>query len=194
VGAACAAGLGVAVALAAPAVSTGCQTHQCDSDQIDLSYDGGLDGEDLVPLVPDSGLVLWQSSQFTATNDNPAPAWLSFPGQMTYFFIFPKYFTPLQPPVAYVSTVQSPDPTGGPAFVLAGGQLAEINDVGAFAAFQYGFNITNATCAYYYLYVSVLGTYTPPDQPAPVDAGEETASDAAGDVAADTSGDAGAAD
>jgi hypothetical protein len=155
--------LGVACAFAAPAVTTtACTTHQCDSNWTNIDQStGGFVGE-LQPLGP--GTAFWESSALDGT-------WIDFPGQQTYFFTLPAYFTPTQPPIAFVSTGPNPnDPVdaGGATYVLAGGQLAEL---GGFN--QYGFNITNATCAEYYLYVSVTGDYNPPPPapPAAEDAG-----------------------
>jgi hypothetical protein len=153
---ACTTALGVACLFAAPAVTTtACTTHQCDSDFVNTQPDAGGPSGDLQPYGP--GTVLWESAPF---ND----AWLPFPGERTYFFEFPAGFAALQPPSAWVATDPNPIANGnsGATIVHGAGQLAEIND-GIFG----GFKITNSTCAGYFLYVSVVGTYNPPPAPAP---------------------------
>jgi len=151
--------LGVACAFAAPAVTTtACTTHQCDTLWVNIDQSTGGFVGDVQPLG--DGTFFWESSPISGT-------WIDYPGMRTYFFTLPAFFVPLQPPVAYVATDPNPDaPDGGVgSYVLASGQLAEL---GGFN--QYGFNITNGTCAEYYLYVYVVGYFvTPP--PAADDAG-----------------------
>ena len=150
--------LGVACLLAASsATTTACTTHACDSDYVNTIPDGGSSG-DLQMIGP--GTAMWESSPFEGT-------WLDFPGERTYFFEFPPYFNALQPPETWVATDPNPYANGnsGATLVPAAGQLTEIND-----GINGGFKVTNATCAEYYLYVSVFGTYQPPPPPAAGDA------------------------
>jgi hypothetical protein len=158
-GGACVTALGVACAFAAPAVTTtACTTHQCDSLWVNIDDNTGGFVGDVQPLG--DGTFFWESSPMNGT-------WIDYPGMRTYFFTLPGNFEPLQPPVAYVATGANPDsPDGGDgsSYVLASGQLAEMGGYG-----QYGFNITNSTCAEYYLYVYVVGRFPP--APAADDAG-----------------------
>jgi len=151
--------LGVVCAVAAPtATTTGCTTHQCDSDFVNIDQSTGMFIGDLEPLG--TGTATWESSPIDGT-------WINYPGMRTYFFSLPPYFTPLGPPLAYVATGPNPDDpvdAGGATYVLASGQLAEFSGY-----VNGGFLVTNGTCAGYYLYVSVNGTYDPP--PGPGDAG-----------------------
>ena len=153
----CLAALGIACALAAPAVTTGCTTHQCDSDFVDINQSTGMNIGDV--QASGTGFALWESSPFDGT-------WIDFPGQRTYFFTLPAGFVAVQPPTAWVATDLNPNPSGGATIVLGGGQLAEISNVGG----NGGFLITNGTCAEYYLYVSVLGIYAPAGPTSPADA------------------------
>lgn len=161
-GSACLVSLAVAAAFAAPAFTTACTTHQCDSDfvNIDQATDASV-GE--LEMLDDAGLALWESSPVDGT-------WIDYPGQRTYFFSLPPFFTPLQPPVALVSTNPAPNEPGdgGGNYTLAAGQLAVF---GPFV--NGGFLVSNQSCAEYYLYISVLGTYAPPAPapPPPDDAG-----------------------
>ena len=76
------------------------------------------------------------------------------------------------------------------AYVEASGQLAEFSQSGPF-----GFKVTNATCAHYYLYVSVVGTVAPTLPPTPVvDAGDDGSDDASGDAPSDALGEGGQTD
>lgn len=156
IGGGCLAALALAGAYAAPALTTGCTTHQCDSDFVNIDQSTGMTIGDLQVLP--GGEAIWESSPIDGT-------WIDYPGQRTYFFGLPQGFVPRQPPVAYVATGPTPDqPDASSTYVQASGQLAEL---GSFV--NGGFLITNATCAEYWLYVSVAGTYAPP--PAPDDAG-----------------------
>ena len=125
-------------------------------------------------LNPDTGLVLWESNPEDGT-------WYDFPGAETYFFELPPGFQLVDGPYAWESIDPNPEaPDAGGNFVPAAGQLTE------FAAFvNGGFEVTNATCAHYYLRVSMLGTIPVPPPPVPTDAGN----DAPADAPADTSGD-----
>jgi hypothetical protein len=156
--------LGVAgVFAASSAATTACTTHQCDSDFVNIDQSTGMFVGDMQPGL-NPGTVFWESSPLDGT-------WIDFPGERSYFFSLPPYFTPISPPQAWVATTpNAADSDGGGTYVQAGGQLAEY---GAFV--NGGFIITNATCAEYYLYVSVQGTYNPPPAPAPAadDAGAD---------------------
>ena len=157
-GGACVTALGVACVFAAQATTTGCTTHQCDSDFVNIDQSTGMFVGDIQP-------GFWESSPFDGD-------WIDFPGERTYFFSLPQYFTPNSPPEAWVATApDATDPDGGATYVQAGGQLAEF---GRFV--NGGFFVTNATCAEYYLYVKVSGTYAPPPTPGP-----EAGDDASGD-------------
>jgi hypothetical protein len=183
-GAACVTALVVAVALLAPTASTGCTTHQCDPYFFPPAGTPPPTG-DVQMLYADTGLVLWES--------NPEDSdWYDFPGQETYFFELPPGFQLLDGPYVWVSIDQNPEaPDAGGNLTPAAGQLAYIaNFVNG------GFEITNATCAEYYLRVSALGTIPVPPPPAPIDAGDDASTDAPTDVPVDASGDgdAGAGD
>ena len=134
--------------------TTACTTHQCDSLWVNIDQSTGGFVGDVQPLG--DGTFFWESSPMTGT-------WIDYPGMRTYFFTLPAYFEPLQPPAAYVGTganPNSPDGGDGSSYVPASGQLAELGGYNQFNN-QYGFNITNATCAEYYLYVYVVGHFTP---------------------------------
>lgn len=148
-GSACLAGVGITVAVAASSAATGCTTHQCDTDFVDIDQSTGTSVGELQVLSP--GVALWESSPV----DGPL---IDFPGQRTYLFTLPPGFQPLSPPLPYVAT----DPNAGTS-VVAAGQLAQIAPYAAAQPGQTSFNITNATCAEYYLYVSILGTVPPAD-------------------------------
>jgi hypothetical protein len=156
------AGLGLAVAIAAPSAATGCTTHQCDEDYIDLDPPdaAGLVGN--LETFTNTDFAIWESSPV----DGP---WINFPGQMTYFFELPQYFTPGTQPQVWIATDPIPDDLdGSPTTVPAAGQLAEM-----FAYVNGGFKITNGSCVRYYLYITIPGTYSPPPPPAPDDAGAD---------------------
>ena len=161
VGSACVTVLVVACALAAPAGTTGCTTHQCDTPPL-LP---GPPGSDFHTFAGD--LVLWESSPAEGT-------WIPFPHEQTYSFALPGYFVPLNPPQAWISTGAAlGDPTSGATTVPAAGQLTEIATFDTIfpdggPPFQI-FNVTNGTCADYYLSVSVLGWFPPPSSDAGTD-------------------------
>jgi len=155
-GGACIAVLGATCAFAASsALTTACTTHQCDTNSTNFDSSVG----DVRPIAP--YLFVWESSPMDGT-------WIDFPGMQSYYFQFPPNFVPLELPVAYVATAANPDdPDGGDgAYVLASGQLAEFNGYNCC-----GFRINNASCAEYYLYVSVVGTFVTPPAPAADEAG-----------------------
>jgi hypothetical protein len=161
-GGTCLAGLGLACAYALSAATTGCTTHQCDTDFVNLD-------------PPDASVLVGNVQTFTGTNyaiweSSPLEGpWIDFPGQMTYFFELPQYFLPSTQPQVWLGTDPIPnDPDASPTTVNAAGQLAEM-----FAYVNGGFKITNGTCAEYYLYVTIQGTYSPPAPPAPDDAGAD---------------------
>jgi hypothetical protein len=180
VGSACFVGLCVAVAVAAPAATTGCTTHQCDSDFVNIDQSTGVSVGQVQILGPgpEPGVenALWESSPFDGT-------WIDFPGQRTYFFGLPPGFAPTGLPMAYVATDPAPNDvdggvvtatcggetitnSGGGTYVIAAGQLAQF---GAFV--NGGFLVGNGTCACYFLYISIPGTFTPPAPPPSNDAG-----------------------
>jgi hypothetical protein len=150
---------GIACAIAASgATTTACTTHQCDSDFVNIDQAAGTFVGELEPPV--NGVTTWVSGPFDGE-------WIDFPPERTYFFSLPQYFTPIGPPLPYVGTGADPtNPDSGQTYVLAGGQLAEF---GAYV--NGGFLVTNATCAEYYLWVSVPGSYEPPAPAAADDAG-----------------------
>jgi hypothetical protein len=172
-GGACLTALGVACAFAAPAVTTtACTTHQCDTNSTNFDSTVG----DVRELAP--GLYVWESSPMDGT-------WIDFPGMQSYYFQFPAGFQPLGLPAAYVATTPDPDdPEGGQGvYVPASGQLAELNGYNCC-----GFRITNDSCAEYFLYVSVLGTFVAAPAPPADDAGDAGA-DEAGDAGSGEAGD-----
>jgi hypothetical protein len=185
-GSACVAAVGVAVALAAPAVTTGCETNQCNPEYINTVPDAGVASGYFRTLDPATGLTRWESVPVDGT-------WDDFPGGAIYFFGFGgSNFEAVEAPLPYVSTDPIPyaaDASG--AYVQAGGQLAELSSAN-FSSLD-GFKVTNSTCAHYYLYVSVLGIIPPPaPAPPPADAGTDAPGDAPADASAD--GDAGTGD
>lgn len=192
VGWACLATLGVGVALVAPTATTGCQTHQCDFEFISTIPDGGFvsAGSDVVTLDPATGYSLWESSPIEGE-------WRDFPGNAMYGFGWGGFnFRPIGPPSALVATDPSPYAAdAGGTYVVAGGQLAEFSQSGLVTyadgtQVAGGLNVENATCAHYYVYVSVYGIVPPPQPPPPPpDAGNDTGTDAPGDASGD--GDAG---
>ena len=164
VGGALVVGLGLTCAVAAPAGNLGCTpTNQCDVPP----FAGGPPGSTFTTL--ESGLVVWESSPL-------AGPWATFPHQQTYDYALPPNFVPSQPPVAWVSTQPDVgDPASGATLVLTTGQLALISPYDTITPdggppFT-DFNIQNGTCADYFLYVSVVGTFTPP--PVSDDAGAD---------------------
>jgi hypothetical protein len=161
VGGLCLGALGVAAALSVPAATTGCTTHQCDSDFVNIDQSTGTLIGDVTVLDPQTGAAVWESSPIDGT-------WIDFPGQRTYFVALPPYFAPGPGlPSAWIATGPTPDQVDASStYVQGGGQLAEF---GPFV--NGGFLVTNASCAYYYLYISVPGTYSPPPAPAPGDGG-----------------------
>lgn len=139
--------LAVAFATSA-ALTTACTTHQCDTNFTNIDQSTGTTVGGVSYVDPTTGLVLWESSPVEGT-------WIDFPGEQTYYFGLPPNFTPLLPPSAYVATDPAPyeQDSGGGTSTIASGQLAEFGGYG-----NGGFVVTNATCAHYYLYVSVWGT------------------------------------
>jgi hypothetical protein len=142
---------------------------------------------DVRTLDPDSGAVLWESNPANGT-------WYDFPGGQGYFFALPGSFQVVDGPYAWVSTEPNPysDDAGG-TYVLAGGQLAEFSSAnGGSDGGLNGFAVNNATCAHYYLRVSMLGIIPLPAPAPPVDAGNDAPGDAPADGPGD--GDAGTGD
>lgn len=198
VGWVCAAALCLAAALGAPSATTGCVTHQCDGSFVDGNALGLGDFQEFGG--GDGGLAVWESNPFNGT-------WLDYPPFRTYFFGLPKNFHPEQPS-PYVSTTPNPNDVssgGSGSFVSAGGQLALMSNFDVNNGFYVpsdgapppvnGFLITNGTCAHYYLYVTISGTWmdtAPVAGPPAVDAGNDAGTDAsneATDAPMDTSGD-----
>jgi hypothetical protein len=182
VGSVCFLGLGVTLAFAVPAITTGCTTHQCDSDFVNIDQSTGVNvGQvELLGPGPEPGTqnALWESSPLNGT-------WIQFPGQREYFFGLPPGFVPTDLPTAYVATDPAPNDTdagdvtstcggetitnsGAGTYVTATGQLAQF---GPFV--NGGFLVSNGGCACYFLYISIPGTFTPPAAPPSDDAGTD---------------------
>lgn len=155
-GSACLAGVGIAVAVAASSATTGCTTHQCDTDFVNIDQSTGAFVGDVHQITPT--VAIWESSPLDGT-------WIDFPGQRTYFFSLPANFQPIQILSTMIATDATPDDVdaGGGTYAFAAGQLAQFGNF-----VNGGFLITNDSCAEYFLYVSVLGTVP---APAPDDAG-----------------------
>jgi hypothetical protein len=153
----------VACAVSAPAVTTGCQTHQCDADFICInnltpltSCTQGYAPYQHVDYDPDGSRITWMTSGAT-------DPWLDFPGQRTFtLFLTPPNMSPsisdllaypeggtpeweIENFNTYVSTLED-TAEAGDTLVSAGGQLDEITALNAIAI-----NTYNATCAHYYL-------------------------------------------
>jgi hypothetical protein len=146
----------LAGASAVPA-STGCTTHQCDSDCIWVGASAPSGSTCSTGAAPDSSLyyvgpdeMVWESSPVQGT-------WLDFPGQRTYTFIWPTAMLDaiqsgwvLLPPNIWISTQAGNGPQEGGTMTPSAGQLAQVTGLS-----DYGFAVGNGSCAYYYVRVEV---------------------------------------
>jgi hypothetical protein len=99
--------------------------------------------------IGSSGYFLWESTKFS-------DPWLDFPGNATYDFYPGPAFVLAQGPVVWVSTVADPSAPPYGWYAPAAGQLAQVRTGNGHIEFA------NGSCAEYYVYVSVLGTFAPP--------------------------------
>ncbi len=182
------AGLGLAASLAwvaglggmtgAAVLGAGCTPHACDGTY--ETFDAGV--ANMRPEVPGEpgGAWVFESSPLQGP-------WVHFPGGLQIGVTYPPGFTSANAPVGWVST--DPTQTGGATSTTSSGQLDEFSNLrpnpdGGMGGFQ----LRNASCADYYVYFAVVGSYVPPGTG---DSGtaEAAAQDAAG---AESGGDAGA--
>ncbi len=156
----CAIGLVAIGAAAVVPAAGGCQTHQCDADCVvrgaapTASCSGG-DDQPFGHASRNGNEILWESSPAMGMQSEPATEWLDYPGQRTYrlnWVAAVKRDVPDVNPgslsVSWVSPYVSIYENGG-FYVEAAGQLAEMSST------NQQVNVTNATCAAYFLRVVV---------------------------------------
>jgi hypothetical protein len=173
--------IAVVCAASAPAVSTGCQTHQCDPDCVWLNNATSPQSAGSIceqGEAPDQYFTYDGADHIVWATSGMTDPWLDFPGQRTWtLYLTPPGMSPslsdllfvpdggtpewrIEAPTIWISTLpQQSDP--GDTMTPASGQLAELPFVDGVSV-----TVTNATCAHYYLYVQVdayRNVQTPPD-------------------------------
>jgi len=170
---------GVLVGPAAVSTSTGCTTHNCDSDCVWVGAPAPDGSGCSAGTAPDARLyqasdveLVWESSPVTGT-------WIHFPGLRTYTLIWPTEMLQvlqaggiLQTLNVWISTAADNSAMSDATSTPASGLTAEVSGVSDF-----GFALTNGSCAEYYVRVEVHvvqpGGATPPaDAGATADAGD----------------------
>ena len=143
---------------------SGCQGHQCDGSLADYGNDdAGLEGEMITPNI-------WVSTPFASFDPNKQK-WLTFPhGRTWVMHPVPLNGRELIRVTAYISPDQVPNQFGT-NFTQASGNLAEYTILGP------NVFVSNATCADYYVQVSIEAA------PARPDAGTDAVADAPTDAA-----------
>ncbi len=129
----------LAIALAS---STACVPHQCDpsSATFDLAKQG-------TSFTDPEGFTVLSSGPYDG-------AWIPFPAMVTITVTYPAGFQLLLQPSVAVSTGQDQD--SGATSITASGQVDQITDPSST-----GFNLNNGSCADYFVWFAVTGTFTP---------------------------------